>query len=86
MCIVLFICCLNQKFQASSHLKDLYRPVLVGPGRKHENRFSHGAARMSINCSGISHRGSYYIHVPSSRGWVCGSKSDYKHTSHNINV
>ena len=32
--IVQFIYFLNRKFQASSHLRLLYSPVCVGPGRK----------------------------------------------------
>ena len=38
---------LNTKFQASSHLMQLYSPVSVGSGRKPpEDRFSHNEALM----------------------------------------
>ena len=35
------------KFQASSHLLELYSPVCVGPGRKPEDRFSQNEAQIS---------------------------------------
>ena len=37
---------LNPKFQASSHLLELYSLVCVGPGRKPECWFSHDAAHL----------------------------------------
>ena len=37
---------LNPKFQASSHLLQLYSLICVGPGRKPECWFSHDAAHM----------------------------------------
>ena len=37
---------LNPKFQASSHLLWLYRPVCVGPGQNPEDQFSHNEAHM----------------------------------------
>ena len=39
---------LNLKFQASSHLLWMYSPVSVGPGRKHEDRFSHKEAQIVL--------------------------------------
>ena len=39
---------LNPKFQASSHLLELYSLVCVEPGRKPERWFSHDAAQMAI--------------------------------------
>ena len=36
---------LNSKFQASSHLQWLHRPVCVRPGRDPEDQFSHVVAR-----------------------------------------
>ena len=42
--IVQFLYYLYPKFQASSHLLELYRLVRVGPGRKPERWFSHDAA------------------------------------------
>ena len=38
---------LNPKFQTSRHLRWLYSPVCVGPGRKPEDRFSHSEAQIS---------------------------------------
>ena len=37
---------LNPKFQASSHLLWLYRPVCVGPGRKPRDPFSQNEAQL----------------------------------------
>ena len=46
--IVQFLFYLNMKFQASSQLLCLYRPVCVGPGRKPHCWFSHEAAHMFL--------------------------------------
>ena len=42
---------LNPKFQASSHLLQLYSLVCAGPGRKPERWFSHDAAHLFYFCS-----------------------------------
>ena len=50
--IVQFLLFLNQKFQASSLLLRLYRPVYVGPVRKPHCWFSHDLAQILFSRSG----------------------------------
>ena len=45
---------LYPKFQASSFLLRLYRPVCVGPGRKPQRWFSNDAAHFNIYVNGSS--------------------------------
>ena len=45
--IVQYICFLNTKFQASSHLLWLYSPVSVGAGRKPRRPVSHNEAHFT---------------------------------------
>ena len=49
--IVQFLFYLTPKFQASSLLLCLYRPVCVGPVRKPHCWFSHEAAQISFTCT-----------------------------------
>ena len=54
--IVQFLFYLNPKFQASSHLLQLYSPVCAGPGRNPNCWFSHAQAQisslLSVACKG----------------------------------
>ena len=49
---------LNPKFQVSSHLLWLCRPVCVGPARKPEDRFSHNEAHTETICTETKRIGS----------------------------
>ena len=51
--IVQFLFFLNPKFQASSQLLWLHKPVCVRPGRKPEDRFSRVAAHIHVQLENI---------------------------------
>ena len=70
--IVHFLFFLNPKFQASSLLLKLYRPVCVRPVRKPHCWFSHEAAQCSYKPTVMLPLYSIVVNVHTSRStWIC---------------